>query len=394
METSRKSSCTPLAINADTRVRYVDLLATLDARHSSQTDVHHALEALEREGIYAYREHRTPERILAWIDAEFGRFWSSEATAGGIWIAQDRSGPVGFCTFDQRGLRMRWLRQWQRRPSVGVCGPLGVVERVRGRGVGRVLLHAALFSLRERGYRQALFHIENEPAARAFYEREAGAALVTPSEPLVARPRRTTILASGNGSNFAAVVDAARAGDVPLDVTALVVNKPDAYARERAARANVPQRLVHWDRRSETRTEYDARVMQAVEETEPELVLLLGWMHVLAAPFVERFSELLNVHPAFLPLDPAADEVTLPDGTRMAAFRGPHAIDDALAARANWAGASVHRVGIAVDRGAVLARAPLALVPNEAREELDERLHALERRVVRVAVCRWETELP
>jgi phosphoribosylglycinamide formyltransferase-1 len=375
-------------------VRYVDLLATLDDPRISQTEVHHALEALERDGIYAYREHRTPERILAWIDAEFGRFWSSEAAAGGIWIAQDERGPVGFCTYDQRGLRMRWLRPWQAKPAVGVCGPLGVVERARGRGVERVLLHAALFSLRERGYRQALLHIENEPATRAFYEREAGAKLVTESEPSVARPRRTTVLASGNGSNFAAVVDAARAGDVPLDVRALVVNKPDAYVRERAVRANVPQRLVQWDRRSETRAQYDARVLEAVEETEPQLVLLLGWMHVLAAPFVERFAELLNVHPAFLPLDPAADEETRPAGTCMPAFRGARAIDDALAARATWAGASVHRVGLAVDRGAVLARAPLALVPNEAREDLDERLHALERRVVRAAVCRWETELP
>ncbi len=375
-------------------MRYVDLLATLDDPRFSQNEMHHALEALERRGVYAYREHRTPERILAWIDAEFGGWWSSEAAAGGIWIARDAGGPVGFCAFDVRGLPFRWLRDYERKPWIGVCGPLGVVAGARGRGIGRVLLHAALFSLRERGYRQALFHIADGDAegTRSFLERHAGAALAPATTPDIARPRRTTILASGNGSNFAAVAERARAGDLPLEITALVVNKANAYVRERAAQASIAERLVVWDRRNETRDAYDARVLEAVAATEPELVLLLGWMHVLAPPFVERFSELLNVHPAFLPLDPAADEVTMPDGTRIAAFRGAHAMDEALAARSAWAGASVHRVGIAIDRGTVLARAPLALVTGEARDALDARLHALERRVVAAAIGRWISE--
>ncbi len=335
------------------------------------------------------REHRTPERILGWIDAEFGGTWSSEAAAGAVWIAEDDRGPVGFAAYDPRGLRFSWLRAWAQRDSVGVFGPLGVLERARGTGLGTTLVRAALFSLRERGYRQALIPVVNEGLVD-FYDRAAGAYSVENVDLRRKNTRaRAVVLASGNGSNFAAVAEAAAAGELPLEVVGLVANRPQAFALERAAVLGVPSTLVAWDRRAETREAFDARVLAAVAAYEPELVLLLGWMHVLPATFVARFPEMLNVHPAFLPLDPAVDEVTLPDFTRSPAFRGAHPVDDALAAGARWIGATVHRVGVSVDRGAVLARAPLALAEGESREALDERLHALERAVVRTAIRRW-----
>ena len=101
------------------------------------------------------------------------------------------------------------------------------------------------------------------------------------------------------------------------------------------------------------------------------------------------FSEILNLHPAYLPLDPAADRVTLPDRSTQRVYRGPRAVDDALSDGAGWIGATVHRVERAVDRGAVIARAALQLRPGEPREELEARLHALERDVVREAIVRW-----
>ncbi len=273
-------------------------------------------------------------------------------------------------------MRYHWLRAWAERDSVGVFGPLGVVERARGSGLGTVLARAALYSLRERGYRRALIPIVR-PDLVSFYERAADARLVeTVDLDRGGRRARAVVLASGNGSNFQAVAEAAAARELPLEIVDL----------------GIPTTLVTWERASESREAYDARVLAAVAAYAPELVLLLGWMHVLPATFVARFPESLNVHPAFLPLDPAADAVTMPDFTSLPAFRGARAFDDALAAGSRWAGASVHRVGVAVDRGVVFARAPLAIAPGEPRAELDERLHALERRVVRSAIARWSWE--
>jgi phosphoribosylglycinamide formyltransferase-1 len=318
-----------------------------------------------------------------------------QAAAGGVWIASDAEGPVAFVAFDARGLRSRWLRAWQVDPSVAVLGPFGVVERARGLGIGAALLRAALFSLRERGYRRALLTVADDPELIAYLQRNANAKVVERVERTAPGQRwRTTVLASGNGSNFQAVLDRCAAGELPLDVGTLVVNRPGAFALGRAVEAGVRGDVVAWNRREESRATYDERVLEAVARSEPELVLLLGWLHVLPAAFVERFPELLNIHPAYLPLDPACNTVTLPDGTVQAAFRGAHAVDEALAAGARWIGASVHRVGLAVDRGEVLARAPLPLEAGEEREALFARLHGLEHRVLPAALLGWCWERP
>jgi len=168
---------------------------------------------------------------LAWIDAEFGGSWSSEAFAGGMWLAHDRSGPLGFATFDPRGLRFAWLRAWRDRPEAGIFGPFGVAPGARGRGLGALLLHAALGSLRERGYRDALIPVVGGDRLIGFYEREAGARVAERVDlAALAGRRRATILASGDGSNFEAVVAGARAGALPLEVGALVSNRPSAGA--------------------------------------------------------------------------------------------------------------------------------------------------------------------
>jgi phosphoribosylglycinamide formyltransferase-1 len=371
------------------------MLADLSDPRFSQAEVHQALEALDRRGVRPLREHRTPERILSWIDAEFGGTWSSEAAAGGIWIAEDASGPIGFAAFDARGLGFDWLRNWRKRDGVGLFGPFGVVPRARGAGIGRTLLHAALFSLRERGYRQALIPAVGGEDAIAYYERAANAWAVENVD-LGRRGRRwrAAVLASGNGTNFQAVLDGARDGRLPLEVAALVANQPHAFALERARSAGVEAVLVAWDRKGETRDAYDERVIAAVAASRPELVLLLGWMHVLPATFVARFPQALNLHPGFLPLDPAADVVTMPDGRSQPAYRGGHAVDDALRDGARWIGASVHRLGVAIDRGQLLARAPLPLRDGESRAELEARLHALEHRVLVSAIRRWTWERP
>jgi phosphoribosylglycinamide formyltransferase 1 len=118
-------------------------------------------------------------------------------------------------------------------------------------------------------------------------------------------------------------------------------------------------------------------------------VLLLGWMHLLSGSFVRAFPQMLNLHPAFLPLEPERDDVVMPDGTKTAAFRGPHAVRDALAASSEWVGATLHRVTDATDRGPVLARKPLRVGPGEGEAHLMERVHEIERGVVRAGITRW-----
>ncbi len=286
------------------------------------------------------------ERTLAWIDETFGGSWSSEAFAGLNVIARRAGAPVGFATILPAGLRFAWLCGLARQRDVGIFGPIGVAPQERKTGLGRALLQHALASLAERGYARALIPAVGDERLVRYYAEVAGAIVAERFEKaaLLGSPARTVVMASGNGTNFQALLDAARSGALPLDITAVVCNNPSAYVVERARDAGIAVRSIAWDRTAEDRGAFDLRLLAAVAAENPELVVLLGWMHLLAKPFVESFAELLNLHPAFLPLDPERDDVVLPDGTRMPAFRGPRAVHDALATSSGWVGATVHRV--------------------------------------------------
>jgi phosphoribosylglycinamide formyltransferase-1 len=200
----------------------------------------------------------------------------------------------------------------------------------------------------------------------------------------------TAVFASGSGSNLQAVIDAAAAGSLPLDIRLVVSDKPKAFALTRAAEAKIPALVMPFFQASETRGGYGARLAQSVRANGVELVLLLGWMHVLAPEFVHAgFAGILNLHPAYLPDDPAADHVTFPDGTTTPVFRGAHALRDALRAGARMTGASLIEITPAIDRGPLLARKPMALRDGEDESKALDRLHDVERDVVREGILAW-----
>lgn len=368
----------------------VDLDERFDERARGQ-----ALAAIGRAGLVLEERDGSDDQTLAWIDVEFGGTWSSEACAGANAIARRDGAPVGFATYDPRGLRFGWLRGIGAEPGVGVFGPFGVSRHARGGGIGAALLNVALSGLRRRGYARALVPAVGEDGLVAYYVRTAAARVVERFEPArwFARRFRTVVMASGEGTNLAAVSEAVRGGRLPLDVVALVTNASRAGAIERAREARVREvAVVPWKRGVVPRECYDERLRGVVGAFAPELVLLLGWMHLLDVRFVRAFPEMLNLHPAFLPLDPAREEVGMPDGTSIPVFRGPHAVRDAIVAGSGWIGASVHRVTAETDRGPVLVRIPLRLERGESLAHAYERLRPLERGLVAQAIMRWVYE--
>ncbi|MGH7715199.1 MAG: phosphoribosylglycinamide formyltransferase, partial [Vulcanimicrobiaceae bacterium] len=194
------------------------------------------------------------------------------------------------------------------------------------------------------------------------------------------------VMASGAGTNFQAVIDAMPAG-LGLDLQALVVNRGSAFAIERAKRAGIPAHVCAWDRKMVSRERYDTELIETIERTEPELILMLGWMHLVSPDFFRRLPRALNIHPAFLPHDSRADTIVMPDGQVIPAFRGAHAIRDALENKSPWYGATAHYVTTEVDRGEVLLRAPLPLVEEDEATALAA-LHPFEHKMLLGAIRR------
>ncbi len=175
------------------------------------------------------------------------------------------------------------------------------------------------------------------------------------------------VLASGNGSNFQALIDATQTGLIQGRITLLITNNPQAYALARAAHAGIPS-LVVTDHRD--RIAYGEQLLAAFRQHQIDLVCLAGFMRVVAANVVAAYrGRLLNIHPSLLPK-----------------FPGLHAIRQALRAGATETGVTVHFVDEGVDTGPIILQEPVPILPGDDEASLMERIHAVEHRLYPRAV--------
>ena len=113
-----------------------------------------------------------------------------------------------------------------------------------------------------------------------------------------ARSKRLVVLVSGSGSNLQAIIDACADERLPAEVVAVVSNKPEVFALQRADAAGVP--AVHVGvHPGEERSDYDARLADVVAGFDPDLIVLAGWMRILTMSFLGWFPQrVVNLHPA------------------------------------------------------------------------------------------------
>jgi phosphoribosylglycinamide formyltransferase-1 len=169
---------------------------------------------------------------------------------------------------------------------------------------------------------------------------------------------RVGVLVSGSGT----ILDTFLADGVPV---AVVVADRDCPAIGKAIRAGVPAELVRRDRfdRRFDRDAYSAGLAARLQAHAVDLVAMAGFGTILSRPMHDAFpGRILNTHPALLP-----------------AFKGWHAVRDALAAGATETGCTVHVAGLEVDTGPILAQATVPVRPDDDEATLHERIKAVER---------------
>jgi phosphoribosylglycinamide formyltransferase 1 len=171
---------------------------------------------------------------------------------------------------------------------------------------------------------------------------------------------RLVVLASGSGSTLQAVLDAAADPGFGARVVAAGTDRPDCPAMRRAAEAGVPTFAVPLADYAD-RADWNAALAEAIAAHQPDLVLLAGFMRVLAPVTVSRF-EMINTHPSLLP-----------------SFPGGHAVSDALAYGVKVTGVTVHRVDAGLDSGPILAQAAVPVCPGDTVDTLRQRIQRAEK---------------
>lgn len=182
--------------------------------------------------------------------------------------------------------------------------------------------------------------------------------------------KKIVVLISGSGSNLHSLIEATKQ-DLQAQIVAVISNQPDAYGLVRAQQAEIPA-LSLSAKSFASREEYDDALMALIDEYQPDLVVLAGFMRILTADLVKHYAgKMLNIHPSLLPKYP-----------------GLHTHRKAIENGDIEHGTSVHFVTEELDGGPVILQAKVPILANDTEDEIIERVKAQEH-IIYPIVVQW-----
>jgi len=186
--------------------------------------------------------------------------------------------------------------------------------------------------------------------------------------------KNIVILISGRGSNMEALIAARDAGNLPVNIAAVISNRPEAEGLETAAKASITTHFVN-HKAFAGREAFDAALAECIDEFSPDLVVLAGFMRILSDGFVRHYEgRLMNIHPSLLP-----------------SFPGLHTHRRALEEGVRIHGCTVHFVTPTLDHGPVVIQAAVPVLDDDTEATLAARVLRQEHRIYPQAV-RWFAE--
>ena len=174
---------------------------------------------------------------------------------------------------------------------------------------------------------------------------------------------RVVVCVSGGGTNLQAILDRVADGTIKnTQIVRVISNNPKAYALERARSAGVEGICVSPKDYAEREVFHDA-LLAAVQEAEPDLVVLAGFLVAIPPKMVEAFpSRIINIHPSLIPSFCGVG------------YYGLHVHEAALARGVKVTGATVHFVDEDMDSGPILLQKAVAVQENDTPEILQRRV--------------------
>jgi len=179
------------------------------------------------------------------------------------------------------------------------------------------------------------------------------------------------VLISGSGSNLQALIDAVDKNEINGKIEAVISNKDGVMGLQRAKDANINTHVVD-HKKYEQREIFDAELIRQIDNYEPDLIVLAGFMRILTSDFVRRYEgKMLNIHPSLLPKYP-----------------GLHTHKRALDAGDKEHGVTVHFVTAELDSGPNILQAKVTTLPQDTVKTLANRVQQQEHVIYPIAV-KW-----
>lgn len=178
-------------------------------------------------------------------------------------------------------------------------------------------------------------------------------------------PIRIALFASGTGSNALALLEEATRLAPAVEIPLLISDQPQAPILHKLAPFPTAPVLVA---RTGTRSEHETAILQRLTQHRIDWIFLAGYMRLLSPEFVQHWqrlhggaAQIVNIHPSLLP-----------------AYRGLHAVEQAVAAGEREIGVTLHHVDAGMDTGRIIAQDVIERAPGETAGQLMPRVHRLE----------------
>lgn len=182
---------------------------------------------------------------------------------------------------------------------------------------------------------------------------------------------RIVVLISGSGSNMAAIADAVKQGDIDAEISAVICNRPEAPGLQKAKDRDIETQVID-HKEFASREDFDVALMRCIDDYQPDLVVLAGFMRILTADFVIRYhGRMLNIHPSLLPK-----------------YQGLNTHQRALDAGDEQHGVTVHFVTEELDGGPNVIQAVVPVYDGDDATSLQQRVHSQEHVIYPIAV-KW-----
>ena len=174
---------------------------------------------------------------------------------------------------------------------------------------------------------------------------------------------KLAVLVSGGGTNLQAILDSLSDGRITnAEIVTVISNNRHAYALERAKSAGVPAQCISPKNYENRDMFYDA-LLDALEASEADLVVLAGCMVVMPEKIVERYeNRIINIHPALIPSFCGKD------------YYGLKVHEAGLARGVKITGATVHFVDEGTDTGPIILQKAVEVLPDDTPEVLQRRV--------------------